>query len=337
MLGRSRALLLEKGFFFPVAEREEDMLAGKISPGNGGQLCRELVKANRTGAGNFLKNLHSKASQAGCGSVLISNEKLIRALSHPGAIQMMVESAIEAGFDSIKALAIFREPVDHAMSLYQHRAKEGLHSDFNQWLHEDYETIRMLENFLPQLHLPSNRVEWTFRKYASSPGIMLEMLFNGWLKINAPDVKSLPAVNPSLSLSEIQFLQLLRQQHPLGLKPAKAAFDKLTKQQKADDQSLREHLRYKAFLYIDERKLVFDTLNERMPEGEKLKLSPEPVPAGAPQVSFSAEQLNAIVSASKMASAQSFRLREGMANGVKMAKRRLFVKPKLRDMYNLEP
>lgn len=329
--------MLEKGFFFPVAEREEDMLAGKISPGNGGQLCRQLVQGNKTAAGNFLKKLHSDATQAGCRSVLISNEKLIRALSHPGAIQMMVESAFEGGFENIKALAVFREPVDHAMSLYQHRAKEGLHSDFNKWLHEDYETIRMLENFLPQLIIPGNKVEWTFRKYASSPGIMLDMLFTGWLKMNAPDVKSLPAVNPSLSLSEIQFLQLLRHQHPLALKPAKAAFDKLNKQQKADDQSLREHLRNKAFIYIDERRVVFDTLNERMPEGEKLKLSPEHAPAGAPQVSFSSEQLNAIVSATKIASAHSFRLREGMANGVKMAKRKLFVKPKLRDMYNLEP
>lgn len=329
--------MLEKGFFFPVAEREEDMLAGKISPGNGGQLCRQLVQGNKTGAGNFLKNLHSQAKQAGCRSVLISNEKLIRALSHPGAVQMMVEAATEAGFESIKALAVFREPVDHAMSLYQHRAKEGLHSDFNKWLHEDYETIRMLENFLPQLPMPANKVEWTFRKYASSPAIMLDILFTGWLNMNAPDVKSLPAVNPSLSLSEIQFLQLLRLKYPLALKPAKAAFDNLTKKQKADDQSLREQLRYKAFLYIEERKVVFDTLNERMPMDEKLKLNAEPAPAGAPQVSFSAEQLNAIVSATKMASSQSFRLREGMANGVKMAKRRLFVKPKLRDMYNLEP
>ncbi len=337
MLGRSRDLLLENGFYFPVAEREEDMLAGKISPGNGGQLCRQLVLANRTGAGNFLKGLYSQAKQAGCSSVLISNEKLIRALSHPDALQMMADEAHEAGFDSIKALAVFREPVDHALSLYQHRAKDGGHGDFGKWLHEDYETIRMLSNFLRQLPLLSHPVQWTFRKYASSPEIMLDILFTDWLKIKGPDVKSLPAVNPSLSLSEIQMLQLLKVQQPLAVKPVKAAFDRLTKKQKAEDQSIRGHLRYQAFLFIDERRGVFDDLNKRMPDGEKLQLSAEPEPLASMDVCFSADQLKALVSATKIAAAQLFRLREGMANGVKLAKRKLFVKPKLRDMYNLEP
>jgi hypothetical protein len=320
-----------------VAEREEDMLAGKISPGNGGQLCRQLVQRNAAGTGSFLKGLLNRATQSACHSVLISNEKLIRALSHPGALQMMADGAFEAGFESIKILAVFREPVDHAMSLYQHRAKDGLHSDFNRWLSEDYETISMLENFLPQIRSLKRPVEWTFRKYASSPGKMLNMVFSDWLKTDAPDVNSLPAVNPSLSLSEIQFLQLLKQQHPLALKPAKIAFDSLSKQQKADDRSLKDHLRHKAFSFIFHRKKVFDELNDLMPEGEKLLLLPEPVPSGEPVVCFSPEQLKAIISASRLSASGSFKLRQGLANGVIMAKRKIFKKEKLRDMYNLEP
>lgn len=337
MLGRSRKMLLEKGVFFPVAEREEDMLAGKISPGNGGQLCRCLVKADASGTGIFFIEQVNKAKQSSCHSVLISNEKLIRALSHPGALEMMVNSALAAGFTSIKVLAIFREPVDHALSLYQHRAKEGLHGDFSVWLNEDYETIRMLKNFLPQVQALKQPIEWNFRKYASSPRVMIDMLFTDWLKIDAPDEKSLPSVNPSLSLSEIQFLQLLRVQHPLLLKPAKAAFDKLAKQQKADDQLIRGQLRYKAFLFIDERKEVFEELNGWMPVGEKLHLSPEPEPLVFQAACFSSEQLCAIISATQIASNQSFRLKERIANGIKAAKRNLFAKQKIRDMYNLEP
>ncbi len=337
MLGRNRALLHKNGIFFPVAEREEDMLAGKISPGNGGQLCRQLVLGNAQGAGNFLKSLLNDATRSGCTSVLISNEKLVRALSHPNALSTMAQRAFEAGFTGIKALLVCREPVDHALSLYQHRAKEGDHSNFDQWLSEDYETIRMFENFLPQLHLLQHPVEWTFRKYASSPAKMLAMLFTDWLQVPAPDVNSLPAVNPSLSLSEIQILQLFRKQHILALKPAKAAFDRLSKKQKADDRSLREHLRYKAFGFINAQRGVFDQINTRLPEGEKLELSPEPLPAGNPEACFSAGQLQAIIMATKAASAQSYRLRETVAGGVKMARKKFFARPKLRDMYNLEP
>jgi hypothetical protein len=337
MLGRNRALLAEKGILFPLAEREEDMLSGKISPGNGGQLCINLVSANEPGVTGFFKHNLINAQKAGFTAVLFSNEKLIRALSHPGALKMMVDAAFNAGFTEINVLSIFRDPVDHALSLYQHRAKDGLHSDFNQWLLKDYETIRMLKNFLPQIQQVEGRVKWTFRKYKSDPKAMLDLLFKNWLNIQVPDVNSLPAVNPSLSLSEINLLQSIRNRNPLGVKPLKMGFDNLSKHQKADDTLIRQHLRVEAYHFIKAHQGIFDTLNTKMPDGENLLLLPEEMPLEPLKIYFSPEQEAVISSAKKHADGLKYKLKEQLALGIKTLKRKFFLKAKIRDMYNLEP
>src|SRR5690606_28966217 len=111
------------------------------------------------------------------------------------------------GIHEVHCFGFLRDPVDHCLSTFKHRAKMGTIPDFEGWLRTRYETMDVLSHFLGLV--PQYKFHWVFRKYSQRSSFMAKAFFDQWLKVASPDLPSAARINSSLTLSEILFIQQL--------------------------------------------------------------------------------------------------------------------------------
>lgn len=273
LMARNRTQLQREGIFFPALDkRDKDMLAGKISPGNGKPLYLLLSDNDWDGIRQHLGRLKLEATAAQCHMLLLSNEWLLRPLSQPDKLESIVELAKEVGFNKVQMLLYLRNPVDQALSLYKHRAKRGNVPDITEWIKKGYTLPHYLRGLMSGL---PNRTDCIFREYRKDGDYMARTLFVDWLGINTPKVPITSAVNPSLSLSELQLIKVLRLIRP-GL--AEMYYNYMLRipyKSKAKDVQLEAHYKEILNFHLSKEIDVWEQLNQYLPDGEHLEIPDE--------------------------------------------------------------
>ncbi len=274
------------------------MLAGRISPGNGNGIATAIKAGNVELVNRYIKNWKDDANRGGFTKILVSDEALIHGFASDKGLGALLEVAGMNGISDIFCLGFFRDPIDHCLSTFKHRAKKGLIQDFEKWVNLEYETPRTLRAFLGVYN--KYPIHWSFAKYQRNGMAMAKFFFESWLKVEMPEIPSSEEVNPSLTLSEICFIQTASKTDRSVVFQLYKNLIALHPFEKAENRQLDTFYRSIVALYIKKEIKVFHLLNELLANGDKLELgdySSEADGLGSNIFSFSPEQLNAITMA----------------------------------------
>lgn len=274
MFTRNRTLLRDNDIHYPKSEKELEMLQGEISPGNGVHLARTLLN-KESDTLELLKNDLELAKDLNLHSVLYSSENLFHNFAQNDSVEKLYRVAKLAGFDKIKALVYFRDPVAHVLSTYKHRAKNGDHSDFKKWVESGYETYSLIDSFLH--YNETYQISWSCRKYSPDSLKMIKSSFIDWLGIDAPNIPDDDRVNRSLLLGEIQILQMLKKEYPGSESFLREALLSVPEQEKVDDKSLKSEFQRQSAELLSEHEILIKSLNNFMKQDEKLSIEFEPL------------------------------------------------------------
>jgi hypothetical protein len=266
----NREVLVENGIWFPYSEREDDMLAGRISPGNATGLLEALNKGEPEGTLNFLAKCADEAKKRECSIVLLSAEGLFHSFGKEGSLENLAASAAKAGFDNIHGLVYFRDPVQHALSVYKHRGKRGTLPAFEDWINDGYETPGLQEKFLEAKD--RYPIQWSVRKYHKDSEFMARSAFKEWLNIPVPELPEDDSVNPSLTLTEIELLRTIYETIPQIIPILSDELKKIPLNERKGDRGFERYSESKAAGRLFVRKNLFEKLNRIMPENESLIL-----------------------------------------------------------------
>ena len=212
VLTQNRTQLLQQGVLVPASKWDERMTEGLISPGNGHQLAWLLSTEDAQKTKLYLSQLVQQARQQNVNKVVLSNEILIRLFSNQNILEILTQSAHDAGFDTIHCLCLLRNPYEHALSLFKHRAKSGKWGSYEEWLEKNYETLRVFKPFLSCYEQFS--IDWEFRLYRKDSDYLLNTLFSDFLEVRKMDYTDIKKVNTSLSLNQIRIINFFETMYP---------------------------------------------------------------------------------------------------------------------------
>jgi len=234
LCARNREFLRENGIWFPDAGRfEKQLQRGTISSGNARDLARHIQSFDWAAVSSWISTRANDAEAKGCGRLLLSHELIFAAMSHEGAVEQFQRVAGEAGISDISCLMMIRDPVDHALSLYKHRAKGGKAGAVERWITQGYPLPSQLAKFLRQID--SSAVRLQLRKYEKSTGAIVTAFFHDWLEVSTPPNHIESLVNPSLSLSELALIRHVTATRPIDREAFYSSFLSVPLNMKADD------------------------------------------------------------------------------------------------------
>lgn len=295
IFAQNRKQLLGRGIMFPRGgKRERDMLTGNISPGNARDLTRVLLKDDWTAVRAFISSCARMATTQ-VNSILLSNENLVEPLSRPVVLDQFLAVCKEAGFDQVSMMLVLRDPVDHALSLYKHRAKDGRVADFEEWLLTDYHLPEYLKELLPSLRTKELNV--VVRKYTANSRTLTEMFFNDWLGIEFPERWADVTVNPSLTLSELEILRIVQAKVPRLTNDLYKVLLTIPKAEKSKDTLVQAFIESAANRHLAKCESTWHLCNQLLAPSEALSL---PVKRGddgtlSREFSFSRKQIAELV------------------------------------------
>ncbi len=208
----NRDFLENNGYYLASSKWDQEMLESKITPGNGHQFAVCLAEENEIKLKEYLSTLLKDARNKNLKRIILSNEILIRLFSNIKILELLKKVCSHFDLQKINFLVIIRNPYEHALSLYKHRAKYGDHCDYSTWFKEDYETLRLFKPFLNHYHLFG--INFHFRVYQKNSDFLLKVLYEDFLKCKIPPILPAREVNASLSLNQIRILQHLVEIYP---------------------------------------------------------------------------------------------------------------------------
>jgi hypothetical protein len=203
----NKELLQKKGVFLPESRWDEEMLVGRITPGNGHQLAVSLLGPDHLKLRAYLNKIFDKASNANCHTVLLSNEILVRLFADKHLLEILEKEANDAGFKRVHFLCFLRNFYEHALSLFKHRSKYGSFQDYDYWFETDYETLRVLKAAIETKNV--SKSVWQFELYFKQSNKIINAV-EGWLGLEFDSLKHYPkVVNASLTLNQISWFAKL--------------------------------------------------------------------------------------------------------------------------------
>jgi len=297
LCGKNRAFLQEHGIWFPDAGRfERQLQKGSISPGNASDLARFLEDSDWATASSWLAKRIREARDRDCKKLLLSSELLFAALSNEGAIRTLEGVVGDAGVSEVSCLLLVRDPVDHALSLYKHRAKGGKSGAIERWIDTGYSLPKQLAEFLRGIDCSTIRLQ--LRKYEKASELIEKIFFNDWLKVDPPPNLVENLVNPSLSLSELAVIRHITSVRPKDQPAFYSSFLSVPVADKADDVGLKNTAFATVEKYLYRYNEFWRKLDARLAADGGLKLPQErDIAVVAPQYEFSEAQLRALTRA----------------------------------------
>lgn len=296
LLALNREQLMSANIYYPDAgNREEDMISGKISPGNGKNLYVALQEENQDQIRSLLSRYKDKAQKLGCEVILISNENLIEPLSKKHNFDQIVNICLELDIQWSDLLLVLRDPVDQALSLYKHRAKNGNADPLSAWLKNGYNLNTFLNDFLSIKD--HKEVSLTIRKYKKDAQVMQKIMFEDWLQVGKPKIPFEQTVNPSLTISELLILKNVAQKNEKWVKPLYEKLLGIPLVEKDNEYLLKGYY----WKIISKELSIFNNVwqkcNHVLNVGEKLMLPEENIilPEEGEVLSFSPKQTEQIV------------------------------------------
>ena len=289
---RNRQLLNQHGIHYPNAPRQKQAALGIPTAGNGAELYDALAMGDGNKTRRYLRRYLAEAENLGHHSLLLSTESFFVTFADPAARSLLLQAAHEEGVRGIRALLFFRDPVDHAISVYCHRAASGKVPPFAHWLEERFATPKRMDSFADNFQLGG--VDWFLRRFQPRIDSISQVAFSDWLRIpGALDLSSVRAtVNVSISIAESELLREFHAQFPGCARYLSHRLKMLPRELKADDSQLRRLYERDAAAYFQRHRAVIEKINRLLPPDQPLELGPvAPGEENAPPNTFSNAQL----------------------------------------------
>lgn len=306
LLSFNETRLLKEGVFYPDPKVVAGV--GAATDGNALPLTLSVRSRKEQEAVEFLSGFVERAREKGCHSLLLSNESMYHSLVLPHNIELFRRVCRRAGIEDVKLLIIFRDPVQHAISAYNHRA--GFHDmpDFPDWVRNGfdydgpdyvrcvtgYEFWKEVVLFEENLHKQDH-----FELCTASQSKPLKPEVERFVGVALNDMDK-KVSNPSVTCAEGRVLALLRNVDPDAARKLRNRLKDLARDQKAPDGYLREAYEEEAFAQSERigdtllslRRLLGDEAFWSKPNGHDLTLADG---TGRPYLLLSEEQLSEIV------------------------------------------
>jgi len=237
--------LLLSGIYYPNPKLSNS-IAGSYA-GNAPAFTRAIRTGQLKNASEFLRKHITAARSKNCSRLLLSNESLYHELVDQEKLASFTAVCAGAGITNTKILLIFRDPVSHAISAYNHRA--GFHEvpPFIQWVRNGlsyegatYRKGRTGYEFweeISQFHDNSDafaNLGAEFAAYSSDISNIIEK-FCG-LSLEKPPLNE---TNVSPNCVEAELLRFLIDKHPGYARKLRMRLKGLSKKQKAPDNYIR--------------------------------------------------------------------------------------------------
>ncbi len=185
---------------------------GQISSGNAVELSQRIGAGDWQDVKAWISTRIQEAAQQNCVATLLSNEILCSVLAGGDCVSRLNVAARQAGASAVKALLLIRDPVDQALSLYKHRAKNGQIGDISDWVALGFSLPAEIESLLSQMD--SDTIDFSMRKYSKDGAVLKHVFFSDWLGLPELPNTSIDVVNPSLTLSELHILKCVAKIRP---------------------------------------------------------------------------------------------------------------------------
>jgi hypothetical protein len=177
----------------------------------------------------------------------------------------------DSGFNTLKCLVFFRDPVSHSISTYAHRAQRGRAGVFSEWIENKYETLSVMEGFLHEID--QSKVDWSIRKYISDSDYLIRATFDDWLKVKGASTMKAKRVNESLTLFEIEFISTISSGLSLKqLGEIRKRLREIERKMKPDDRATRELYEVVAYNFFANKTAVIKKANSYLAQNEQLTL-----------------------------------------------------------------
>jgi hypothetical protein len=201
------------------------------------------------------------------------------------------------GISDVKFLLFLRDPINQALSLYKHRAKDGNVLDIEEWPKKHYVYGGALVSFLEQAQLEKINLET--RKFYKEKGAIEKILFKDWIDIQEDLIPPPKIVNPSLSLSVLILLKKVRQHQPYLVNVLYGNLIKINKKDKCESSSIEQYHKQSLSNQIVNYRRTWEICNQFLPVDEKIAIpqkSENQLSISDKNSSFSDQQMEAIAS-----------------------------------------
>jgi hypothetical protein len=289
---RNRQLLNQHGIHYPNDPRQKQAARGIPTAGNGAELYDALARGDGSKTRHYLRRYLAEAENLGHHSLLLSAESFFCTFAEPAARRLLLQVANEEGVRAIRALLIFRHPVDHAISVYCHRAPSGKLPPFAQWLEEGFATPKSMDAFADNFRLGG--VDWHLCRFQARTDHISQVAFSDWLHIpGALDLSSIPSmVNVSISIAESELLREFHALFPGCSRYLSHRLKMLPRDLKANESQLRGLYERQAVVYFQRHRAMIEKINCLLPPDQALELAPVvPGDETVPPNTFSIAQL----------------------------------------------
>lgn len=290
---RNRPLLKQHGIHYPNDPRQQQAALGIPTAGNGAVLYDALVRGDESKTHHYLRRYLAEAKTLGHHSLLLSTESFFVTFAEPAARSLLLQAAKEEGVRVIRALLFFRNPVDHAISVYCHRAASGKLPPFALWLEEEFATPNRMNSFADNFRLGG--VDWHLRRFQPRIDSIAQVAFSDWLRISAAlDLSGMQApVNVSISIAESALLREFHALFPGCARYLSRRLKMLPRELKANESPLRGLYEREAAAYFQRHRAMIEKINRLLPPDQPLELPPveEPLEEKVPPNTFSNAQM----------------------------------------------
>ena len=331
-LAKNRSHLVESGIYYPNAgHRETDMLAGRISPGNAGELSDLLSQESWEEVSYWMKSKYNQATANKCNQLLLSNETLINIFSKKGVLLNFLSITDSLGFKCQDMLMIVREPVSQALSLYKHRSKSGNTLPLVDWLQKNYNLIKELGYFYDNIE--QSNIGLSQHPYQKDSEYLVNTCLNVWLNLNIKINIEDQSVNPSLTLSELNLLRSIKKKDSYLANIFFCKMSNISILEKSNDVGMNIHAANQVSNFMSNYNYLWKRVHEKMSyESVLWEYTHKKYSDIYRDASFSQEQINAFSELMIYASSFSY-LKKKVTYAIK--KKVLFITPLyLVDMKN---
>lgn len=265
----NREGLLRQGFWYPKAgAREKDMQSGKISPGNALVLYKALKAQDFVSLKSCFIAWKNEAKDKNASSIILSNEKLLEVISSLDYFLMLEKILEELEIELKSVLLVLRDPVDQALSLYKHRAKNGQCPSLSIWLENAYFYHIYLKNFIDTVNHLENRI--LIKKYQTEGEGLIKLFYQDWLGIRNEINSYNQTVNPSLTLSELTLLSKIATWDNDAASDFYRRMILLPKEDKSDDSRIKDWAKNTIANFLEKFSDVFSFYNTKLIDDEQL-------------------------------------------------------------------
>ncbi|MCB0744476.1 MAG: hypothetical protein KDC67_11270, partial [Ignavibacteriae bacterium] len=269
VFAKNREYLLSNKIYYPISKYDKDMLEAKISPGNGMELVTALRNKDNSKILDLLESWIKDAHKNNADLILLSSEGFFHTFSNNKLLELFTDCCKQLAITAIDGLLFYRDPLDHALSVYKHRGKNGKISSFNEWINNHYETLMLTGKFLD--FFKDFSINWSFRKYNSNSLLLNQAVFNDWLKIESPKIDNIDRVNVSLTLSEVLTISRLKNVIPdESIKDIYTSLITIPVKTKPNENPLKEYYSRICYEVFKKDGDIIEKINNQLPEKEHL-------------------------------------------------------------------